>query len=326
MSEKTKNPRFLSRMGARGTLGQAILDLADEGNDFFAVSADLGNASGFTRLQNEHSKKYINIGISEQNMLSIAAGLTKTGVPVFASTFAPFATYRCLDQIRNFMGYMKMNIKLIGLDSGVTKSTLGGSHFGLEDISVIRSIPNITVISPSDDLSLYETIHAAYAYDGPVYIRMTGGQTVPMIYKKAIDNFEFGKAIQLRDGNDVMIISCGTITEKVLKAADILSEKGISCSVADMHTIKPIDQEFLKICSSKYKLIVTVEEHTVCGGLGGAVAESMSEFIHKPPHMIIGVNDFSPSAGTYEYILETCGLTSDIISDKICSKFNEIIK
>ncbi|CCX89400.1 1-deoxy-D-xylulose-5-phosphate synthase [Clostridium sp. CAG:590] len=316
LQKSSKNARFLSRMGAQGTYGQAIFDLAEDNTDFFAVSADLGIASGLDRFIKKYENRYINVGIAEQNMVSIAAGMASDSTPVFVSSWAPFATYRCGDQIRVYAGNMKKNIKIIGLASGMHIPKFGGSHYGLGDIAMIRSISHITILSPCDGLEIYHAIYEAAAMDGPVYIRLTGGDYIPIINNWENMDFKIGKATHLKLGEDIVFIGCGSILYNVVEAVKKLEEMGISCSVINMHTIRPLDQVCLEECC-KYKMIFTVEEHSVVGGLGSAVCEYMAEKKQHPPVHRIGVNDFYPRPGEYEYLLKQCGLDIDGIVNNV---------
>lgn len=316
MELNNKNIRFLSLMGAQGVLGQSVLDLAKDGMDFYGVSADLGVASGFERFYTEFPEKYVNVGIAEQNMIAVAAGLAKDNTPVIATTWSAFATYRCADQIRNFMGFMGMNIKVIGIGSGLHIAKFGGSHYGIGDVGLIRSIPDLTIVAPADGVSIYTMMRKCLEYKGPVYVRLTGGERLPIIYKNGETDFEIGKGIEIKQGQDIVIISNGAVLEQVLKAEQLLKEAGISCTVVDMHTIKPLDTELLSSYLNK-KLIVTVEEHSIIGGLGSAVAEYLSHCEDRPRHLMIGIDDFVPKAGEYSYLLEQCGLLPEQIAGKI---------
>lgn len=319
LENNNRNARFLARMGAQGTYGQAIFDLAEDDNDFFAVSADLGVASGLDRLKKGYGEKYVNVGIAEQNMISIAAGLADKDIPVFASSWAPFATYRCADQIRVFAGIMQKNIKIVGLASGMHIPKFGSSHYGLGDIALMRSISNITIVAPCDGLEIYHAIHQTAKISGPVYIRLTGGDLMPVINNWESMEFEIGKASWLKKGEDVAFIGCGCILSIINKVAERLDEDGISCSVINMHTIRPLDLHSIDECI-KYKLIVTVEEHSVLGGLGSAVCEYVATKSNHPPIIKLGVNDFYPISGEYDYLLRQCGLDPDTIYERVKSR------
>ncbi len=304
-----------SRLGARAVFGQAILEMAKERDDFYVLSADLAQSSGLGRFRGEFPDRMINTGIAEQNLIGIAAGLAKDGTNVFATSFSPFVTMRACEQVRMNMGYMQLNIKTVGLGSGLVMAQLGNSHFGLEDASVMRAIPGMTVISPADGAEIMKAVEALCDYDGPAYLRLTGGPGLPAVYEEDFD-FRIGKAIQVREGKDIAVIASGTMVYYAKAAAELLAEKGIDAAVIDMHTIKPLDNEAVKAQLDK-KLIVTVEEASVAGGLGSAVAECIAMEKDKPPQLMLGIQDFFPHAGSYPYLLEQCRLTAAQIAEDI---------
>ena len=322
MTEITKaKARLWSRLGARATFGQAILEAAKERDDFYVLSADLGQSSGLGRFRGEFPDRFINCGIAEQNMIGIAAGLAKDGTNVFATSFAPFVTMRACEQVRMNMGYMQLNIKTVGLGSGLVMAQLGNSHFGLEDGSVMRAIPGMTVISPADGAEIVKAVEALCDFKGPAYLRLTGGPGLPAVYEEDFD-FRIGKAIPVREGRDIAILAAGTMVYYAKKAAEILAEKGIDAAVIDMHTIKPLDTAAVDALLDR-KLIVTAEEASTAGGLGSAVAEYLAPKKDKPPQLILGIRDCFPHAGSYAYLLAQCGLTAEQMAEEIlkeCSK------
>ena len=312
---KKSKAKLWSTLGARATLGQAILEVAKERNDFYVVSADLAQSSGLTRFREEFADRFINVGIAEQNLIGVAAGLARDGTNVFATSFSPFVTMRACEQVRMNMGYMQLNIKTIGLGSGLIMSQLGNSHYGLEDGSVMRAIPGMTVINPADGVEIVKTIEALCDFKKPAYLRLTGGPGLPIVYEEDID-FQIGKAIKIREGKDIAIIATGTMVYYSKKAAELLAKKGIESTVLDMHTIKPLDTEAVEKELNK-KLIVTVEEASIVGGLGSAVAEHIAPIKSKPAQLMLGIKDFFPHAGCYQYLLEECGLTAEQIASNI---------
>lgn len=312
-----REAKLWSRLGARATYGQAILELARQRDDFYVMSADLCQSSGLFKFREEYPDRFINSGIAEQNLIGLAAGLAKDGTNVFASSFAPFVTMRACEQVRMNMGYMQLNIKTVGLGSGLIMAQLGNSHYGIEDGSVMRVIPGMTVVNPADGVEIMKTVEAFCDYPFPAYLRLTGGPGLPIVYEEDID-FQIGKAIKIRDGKDITIVACGTMVYYAKKAAELLSEKGIEASVIDMHTIKPIDKEAIDAEMGK-QLLVTVEEASIVGGLGSAVAEYIAPKKQKPAQLMLGIKDFFPHAGTYQYLLESCGLTAEQITNDILS-------
>lgn len=310
-----RDAKLWSRLGARATYGMAIMEMAKQRDDFYVMSADLCQSSGLFKFREEFPDRFINSGIAEQNLIGVAAGLAKDGTCIFASSFAPFVTMRACEQVRMNMGYMQLNIKTVGLGSGLIMAQLGNSHYGVEDGSVMRVIPGMTVVNPADGVEIMKTVEAFCDYPHPAYLRLTGGPGLPMVHEGDIE-FQIGKAINLREGKDISIVACGTMVYYAKKAAELLSEKGIEASVIDMHTIKPIDKEAIDAEMSK-KLLVTVEEASIVGGLGSAVAEYIAPKKQKPAQLMLGIKDTFPHAGTYQYLLESCGLTAEQIAADI---------
>lgn len=299
--------RTWSILGQRGTFGIALSTLAKENERIIALSADLTNTSGLDRFQASFPDRMINVGIAEQNMVGVAAGMAACGYIPFATTFSNFLALRACEQVRHFLGYMQENVIIVGLAAGFSMGMFGVTHYGIEDIATMRSISGLTILSPADGIETVKCVEAASIHKGSVYLRLTGAMNAPILYKEDFE-YRIGKANCLRNGESMTIISTGSVTSVVMKAADILSVRGIEVAVYDMHTIKPIDKELLDKVA-KTPLLVTVEEHSTIGGLGSAVAEYYAEKLIKPRHKIIGVPQGYPMAGDYEYLLEACGLT-----------------
>jgi transketolase len=310
-----------SRIGSRAVFGQAILGLAPEHPNLIVLSADLGNSSGLDRFKRAYPQQYLNVGIAEQNMIGVAAGLAKEGFSVFATSFAPFIAMRASEQIRMNLGYMNLPVKAVAIGSGVAMAFLGNSHYGIEDMAVMRAIPNLTVVAPADGIEIYKVLQAAIDFQGPMYIRLTGVPNNPMVYESDY-SFEIGKSICLRSGSDLTIIANGTMVYESLEAAKILETHGVYAAVINMHTIKPLDQAAIEQATSHSKLIVTVEEHSVIGGLGSAVAEYKSTLSNAPPQLMLGLPDaFGPTAD-YRYLLDKYGLVAPKIADSILNYLN----
>ncbi|MCI8482855.1 MAG: transketolase [Lachnospiraceae bacterium] len=318
----SKTIRFLARMGARGTLGQAVYDYAREGNDFFAVSADLAHASGFDRIIKEYPDHFVDVGIAEQNLIGVSAGLAEMGTPVIATSWAMFTSVRAADQVRNFMGYMQANIKLIGMDSGLIQSRFGYSHGNPPDIAVMRSIPGIVIMSPCDGVEVYKSLEAALKYDGPVYIRLTGGNLQPIIHRDQAIPFSIGKSITLKEGKDVAIAACGNIVKNVMDAAAVLEDQGVSAKVIDMHTVNPLDTEILEEIA-KMNLLVSVEEHLIHGGMGAAIAEYYADKKVRPRHVLAGIDNCYPLPGRVSYTEETYGLSVRQIAERVMAELQK---
>lgn len=299
----SRNARTWSRLGPRAVYGQALTALAADNRNILALSADLGRSSGLDRLARERPEQFVNTGIAEQNMVSCAAGLARMGFTVFASTFAPFASMRAAEQVRMNMGYMGEPVKLVALGSGLAMAFLGNSHFGLEDVAVMRTVPGLTIVAPADCAEIQKTVEACVGFDRPVYIRLTGTPNAPVVYDADYD-FAIGKAVRLRPGRDVVLISAGTTVGHCLSAADRLAEAGIEAGVVNMHTVKPLDADMLADVAATAKAIVVVEEHTTVGGLGSAILEHFSlAGLTPPPVHLHGIADRFVKTGDYAYML-----------------------
>ena len=323
MEFKSTTIRTLSILGQRGAFGYVLTEIANKNDEIIALTADLCTTSGLDRFNNAYPERMVNVGIAEQNMIGISAGMSTLGYIPFATTFANFASLRACEQIRHFMGYMKENIKIVGFGGGFAMGMFGVTHYGIEDIASIRSISNITILSPADCLETAKATIAASQLKGPVYLRLTGVMNHPMVYKEDYD-FEIGKAIQLKDGSDIAIFATGGMVHQSLQAAEQLEEQGITCKVVNIHTIMPIDKEAVYEALSA-KVIVTVEEHSIFGGLGSTIAEVLSELNEKPPQLMIGVSREYKPAGSYEFMLEQYALTGNHIVEKILKKYSEMI-
>jgi transketolase len=318
-----KTARQWSRVGSRGVLGQAILSLAETKKDLMILSADLGSSSGLGRFKNAYPDNFLNVGISEQNMIGIAAGLAKEGFVVFATSFAPFISMRASEQVRMNLGYMNLNVKAVAIGSGVAMAFLGNSHYGIEDAAIMRSIPNLTVVSPADCGEIVKTVFAAAEYEGPMYIRLTGETNNPIVYKEDY-KFEIGKAITLREGSEITIIANGTMVHQALEAAKLLELEEMSAAVVNMHTIKPLDTSVIDKAVASTELIVSVEEHSVIGGLAGAIAEYKTTLKNAPPQLILGLPDKFGKVGEHRYLLEKYGLTGKQIADRIVKEYRSM--
>ena len=258
----------------------------------------------------------INVGIAEQNLIGVAAGLAKEGFVPYVTSFAPFLSMRASEQIRMELGYMQFNVKVVALGSGLAMGFLGNSHYGLEDVSVMRAIPGLTVVSPADCTEIVKVVQAAAHHKGPMYIRLTGGVNNPIVYKNDY-KYELGKAIKLKDGDDIAIVCSGTMVHQSLQAAAELAESNIHAEVINMHTIKPLDTAKLEALVASGKPLVSVEEHTIVGGLGSAIAEFLTTLKKYVPHKIIGLEDKFGKTAQYEHLLKLHGLNSSGIANSV---------
>ncbi|MED1873014.1 transketolase family protein [Brevibacillus borstelensis] len=310
------NARIWSKLGSRGTFGVAMNELGRTYDKLKLLTADLGVLTGLTRFMETYPDKFLNVGIAEQNMIGVAAGLAHEGHNVFVTTYATFVTMRSFEQVRLNIAYMGLNVKLVGSGSGLVMGMSGNSHYGIEDIALMRAVPGMVVLSPADGAEIVKSVKAAADYNGPVYIRLTGGMNNPIVYTEDY-SFEIGKSVTLKEGTDLTIFATGTMVHESLLAAKLLEEHSISASVINMHTIKPLDTEAIEKACRSSKLIVTVEEHGIIGGLGSAVAEYKSTLAQSPKQLFIGLPDHFGKMGEYKFLLEKYGLTGPQISQQI---------
>lgn len=313
--------RTWSMLGQRGTFGTVLASLAENRPEVVALSADLCQTSGLGRFASLYPDRFFNTGIAEQNMIGVAAGLAESGFVPFATTFANFAALRSCEMMRHFLGYMQSNVKVVGLSAGYGMEFFGNTHYGIEDLAALRAIPGLVILSPADGVETYKCVEAAISINSPVYLRLTGVMNNPLVYKEDYE-FSVGKAVELKSGDDVAIIATGSMVEKSLKAAQLLADRGVECTVLNMHTIAPLDINKVTDCFSK-KLIVSVEEHSCVGGLGGAIAEFMSSQKNAPKLLRLGVPQGYMKAGSYNYMLEQAGLTAPQIADVIEKEYKE---
>jgi transketolase len=315
MDINERNIKIWSTIGPRATLGITVLDLAKDLENLMVLTCDVSTSAGLDRFRKLYPEKYIDLGIAEQNMIGVAAGLSSEGYNVVTTTFAPFQTMRCCEQIKVNLGYMKQKICMVGIASGLALGALGFTHCCIEDVGVLRSIPGITIISPADSLETAKALEAAVKLKGPSYIRLTGESNNPIVYNKDY-TFEIGKSIKLNEGSDVTIFSAGAMVHTSLEVAKILEKKKISCAVINMHTIKPLDKKAVKE-ACKSKLIVSAEEHNIIGGLGSAISEYKSTIANSPKQLFIGIEDTYGKGGEYKFLKEKHGLTSSKVVSQI---------
>lgn len=309
----------MTKIATREAYGKALVKLGKINDNVVVLDADLSKSTKTNDFLKAYPNRFFNMGIAEQNLVGAACGLAAAGKIPFASTFAMFATGRAFEVIRNSVCYPKLNVKIAATHAGITVGEDGGSHQSVEDISLMRSIPNMTVLVPADGMEAEKMIFAAAEFDGPMYIRL-GRSAVPTIFEEDY-NFEIGKGTVLRDGNDVTIIACGIMVNEALKASDILKEQNINARVINMSTIKPIDTELILKAAKETKAIITAEEHSIIGGLGSAVSEIVSE---SNPVIVkkVGMKDCFGESGTPGELLEKYGLTAT----EIVRKVKEVLK
>ena len=320
MNITDRNIKMWSTIGSRATFGLAALELVKEVDNLMVLTCDVSTSAGLDRFRKTHPDKYLDLGIAEQNMIGVAAGLASENFNVITTTFAPFQSIRCCEQIKVNIGYMKQRVCMVGIASGLALGTLGYTHCCIEDVGILRTIPGITIISPADSLETVKAIEAAVKSENSSYIRLTGSSNNPIVYNKDY-KFEIGKSITLREGKDISIFCAGAMVYKSLEAAKILETKSISTKVVNMHTIKPIDTIAIKEASNS-KLIVSIEEHNVIGGLGSAIAEYKSTLKESPRQLILGINDTYTKGGNYKFLAEKHRLTPEKIVEDIVKKID----
>jgi transketolase len=310
------NAEIWSEIGERGTFGKTLIEVANEMPDVVAITADLADATKVREFSKTFPDRFFQVGIAEQNMVGVAAGLALYGKTVFATSFACFSSMRVCEQVRTDVAYPKLNVKIIGSHAGYAMGTLGTTHYAIEDIGIMRSIPNMVILSPADGAEVMKATWAAAQYPGPVYLRFTGVENHPIVYTEEFD-FEIGKAITLKQGKDLTIIGTGSLVAEALDAAGLLEKDGISVRVLDMHTLKPLDVEAVRKAARETGMIFTAEEHNIIGGLGSAVAEVMSEEGSTTRLVRIGAQDEFVHIATYPTLLKRCGFTSEEIYQTI---------
>lgn len=303
-----------NKIATRESFGKALVELGKENENVVVLTADLAGATKTSLFEKEFPDRFINVGIAEQNMIGISAGLATTGKIPFASTFAIFAAGRAYDQIRNSVAYPKLNVKICGTHAGVTVGEDGATHQMLEDLSLMRSIPNMIVLCPSDDVQTRWAIKEIAKVDGPVYIRLARVAT-PVIYNEN-QKFEIGKMVQIGDGTDATVFATGVEVAEALKAKEELEKENINIRVVDVHTIKPIDKEMIIKCAKETKKIITIEDHSIIGGLGTAICEVLSE--ECPTKVVrMGMQDRFGKSGKAEQLLKYFKLDSEAIINKV---------
>lgn len=305
----------VKKIATRESYGNALVELGKKYDNVVVLDADLAGATKTGIFQKEFPERHIDCGIAEGNMVGIGAGLAASGKVPFVSSFAMFAAGRAFEQIRNSVGYPHLNVKIGATHAGISVGEDGATHQCNEDIALMRTIPGMVVLNPSDDIEAKAAVEAAYLHDGPVYLRF-GRLAAPVINTNADYKFEIGKGIVLREGKDLTIVATGLMVSEALAAAEMLAKDGIEAKVLNIHTIKPLDEELIISSAKETGKVVTVEEHSVIGGLGSAVCDVLSEKAPTPVKKI-GVYDRFGESGPAVKLLEKYGLTGDGIYTQI---------
>lgn len=300
------------KMATREAYGAFLASYAKDNKEIVVLDADLSKSTKTAEFQKVCPERFFNMGIAEQNLLGVAAGMAASGKVPFASTFAMFAAGRAFEIIRNSICYTNLNVKVCATHAGLTVGQDGASHQAIEDIALMRSLPNMTVLNPADGVSAKALLEAAAKHDGPVYVRL-GRASVPLCYDEN-DTFEIGKAKELKAGSDVTLVATGIMVDSAMQAAEILEKEGLSVRILDVHTIKPLDSEAIIKAAKETGAIVTAEEHSIIGGLGSAVAEVLA--LNSPaPMKMIGVKDTFGESGLPDELLEKYGMTAKDIAE-----------
>jgi transketolase len=295
----------------RDAYGDTLVELGHEGANIIVFDADLAGSTRTSRFAKAFPERFFNMGAAEQGMVAAAAGAATTGVVPFVSTFAMFATGRAYEFVRQAVGVGRQNVKIVATHAGLTVGEDGGTHQCLEDLALMSMIPGMTIISPADAIETKQAIRTAYAHQGPVYVRLTRDK-FPRIHAEDY-RFQLGKAVVMREGGEVLLVGCGLGTSICLEAAELLAAEGIEATVLHCPTIKPFDREALVSLARVHKAVVTCEEHQIHGGLGGIVAEILSE-AHPMPVRRIGVKDLFGQSGKPEKLLEAYGITPQAVA------------
>ena len=304
----------MAKMATREAYGKALAELIVENPKVIVLDADLSKSTKTADAKAVCPERHVNVGIAEANMMGIAAGLATCGNIVYASSFAMFAAGRAYEQVRNSIGYTHLNVKICATHAGITLGEDGASHQSIEDIALMRSIPGMTVLQPSDDIETKQMIKAISDFDGPCYVRL--GRSAVETVNNEDYKFELGKGVVLREGKDITLIATGMMVQEAMKASTTLAEQGIEVNVINIHTIKPLDEALILDYAKKSKLVVTCEEHSKFGGLGSAVAETLSKN-HPTKMAMVAVNDTFGESGTPAALIEKYGLTAKDIYNTV---------
>lgn len=302
------------KKATRESYGEALAALSEKYPDLIVLDADLAAATKTGIFKKACPERFFDCGIAEANMMGVAAGVASTGKKVFASSFAMFAAGRAFEIVRNSIGYPHLNVKIGATHAGISVGEDGATHQCNEDIALMRTIPGMTVICPADDVEAKAAVEAALEFNGPVYMRF-GRLAVPVFNDKDTYKFEMGKGVLLRDGSDVTIVATGLMVNEAMIAADMLASEGVKARVINIHTIKPLDKEIICKAAKETGVIVTAEEHSVIGGLGSAVAETVTECCPVPV-VKVGVNDVFGHSGPAVQLLKEFGLSAENIAEK----------
>ncbi|MEA4840879.1 MAG: transketolase C-terminal domain-containing protein [Bacteroidales bacterium] len=312
---------FASLGQSNSIFGVSLMDNIDIYPNIKVVTSDMALAAGLDRFRYLYPDSFYNVGIAEQNLIGVAAGLASEGFKSIAVAQAAFISMRSFEMVRQYLGYMHNNVILVGLNAGFLLKFFGNTHYATEDLSLMRGIPGMIVLSPADAGEAVKAFEAALRTDASVYIRLTGLKEAPIVYKEDF-SYEIGKSNVIHEGDDITIFATGSMVHQVIIAGDLLETQGIKARIVDVHTIKPMDVDIVN--ESKHsKLFVSVEEHNLIGGLGSSISEYISEFTDYPPLLRLGVKDAFSIPGDYDYLLKQNRLMPDLIAEDILNKYKQ---
>ena len=306
----------VKKIATRDSYGNALVELGKEHDNLVVLDADLAAATKTSTFKKAFPERHFDCGIAECNMVAAAAGMATMGLVPFASTFAMFAAGRAFEQVRNSIGYPQLNVKIGATHGGISVGEDGASHQCCEDFALMRSIPGMVVLCPSDDVEARAAVKAAYEHNGPVYLRF-GRLAIPVFHDEETFKFEIGKGEQLTEGNDVAIIATGLMVDEARKAAEMLKAEGIAARVINICTIKPLDEEIVLKAAKECGKVVTCEEHSIIGGLGSAVSEALCEAGAQVPMAFVGTQDLHGECGPYNNLLAKYGMDAAAVAKKV---------
>ena len=323
MNITEKNIKMWSAVGPRATYGLAIMELAKSEDKLVIITSDTSTSAGLDRFKKKYPDRYFDIGIAEQNTLGVSAGLANEGLTSFVSTFAPFQTMRCLEQIKVNLAYMQIPVNFVGLASGVNLGHLGYTHCCIEDIGVLRSLPNIIILSPCDSLEVAKSVFEAAKTNFPVYIRLTGDNKTKQIYQEDYQ-FDIGKCVNIMEGKKIAILATGSMVGEAKIVLEKFRSENIFFSLYNFHTIKPIDVVGLKKIAEQHELIITIEEHNIIGGLGSAVSEVLAKSKNNIKQVTLGIDDSYQISGDYRTILDKAGISAEKIYKRLSEEYEKL--
>lgn len=309
-----------SRMGMRKAYGAILSELASEHENLISIAADVVDSANLSGFAEKYPDRQLNAGISEQNMVAMAAGLAKEGANVFVTSFAPFVSLRVYETIRTLVCYMSLNVKMVALSSGFSLGVQGATHYALEDIAIMRAIPNLLVLSPSDTTEMAKMMEYLALHDGPAYLRLTGLPGSAAVHKEDYD-YDVNHLEVMREGEDVGIFATGTLVNESVRAARLLSKSGINVGVVNISKLNPVNPDDIITECQKYKMILSVEEHNIVGGVGSVVSEALASIDSHPRLIRLGTTDSNQVAGNYAYMMEKNGLTAKVIAERITAEY-----